>query len=193
MTPSSRVCVPFQAFWISSAADFCRGSAGLSAEKEVSEMTAVIQRVSRAAVKVDGSITGECGQGLAVLLGVRKGDTAQDALTLARKIEKLRIFPDDAGKMNRSLCDIGGGMLVVSNFTLLADYAHGNRPGFFDAEAPREADALYRLFADTVREDGFPVGCGVFGADMAISIEADGPVTLVLESEILMKKGNAAK
>lgn len=156
-------------------------------------MIAVVQRVSGAAVKVDGSVTGECGRGLAVLLGVCRGDSAQDALALARKIEKLRIFPDEAGKMNRSLSDIGGGMLVVSNFTLLADYAHGNRPGFFEAEEPQKADALYRLFAETIRNDGFPVGCGVFGADMSISIEADGPVTLVLDSEILLKKGNAAK
>ena len=150
-------------------------------------MIAVIQRVSSAAVAVDGETVGKCEQGLCVLLGVAKGDTHEDADALARKILNLRIFCDDAGKMNRSVVDIGGGMLVVSNFTLLAAYKKGNRPDYMGAAAPDEAKELYEYFADCCG-CFIPVEHGIFGADMKLNILNDGPVTIVMDSKVLLGK-----
>ena len=151
-------------------------------------MIAVLQRVKQASVAVDGRCISEIGQGFLILLGVRAGDTKQDAELLCAKIAKLRIFEDEAGKMNRSVCDIGGACLVVSNFTLLADYSHGNRPDFMNAEKPAIAKVLYELFTEHLAGllDG-QVGCGEFGADMQVALVNDGPVTIAMDSEILKK------
>ncbi len=150
-------------------------------------MIAVIQRVSSASVKVDGALVGKCGHGLCILLGVAKEDTAEDADALVRKILNLRIFEDDAGKMNRSLLDVGGEMLVISNFTLLAAYKKGNRPDYMGAAAPAEANKLYEYFADKCAEL-VPVQKGIFGADMKVDIANDGPVTIVMDSRVLLGK-----
>ncbi len=152
-------------------------------------MTAVIQRVKCASVVSDGVLTGEIEAGLMLLLGVKKGDAENDALLLADKISKLRIFSDENGKMNKSVNDIGGGALIVSNFTLAANYAHGNRPDYMEAEKPPRATELYEYFVSLMRERVASVGTGVFGADMEITMKADGPVTIVMESEILKNKG----
>ena len=151
-------------------------------------MKAVIQRVRSASVDVDGVRVGECGHGLLVLLGVAEGDTEADLDKLLAKMVKLRIFEDENGKMNRSVQDIDGELLVVSQFTLLANYKHGNRPDFLGAAAPAEANRLYELFLE--RAAGFVrhVGHGVFGADMQVSLVNDGPVTIVMESDVLMGK-----
>lgn len=150
-------------------------------------MIAVIQRVSRASVNVDGVTVGKCGHGLCILLGVAKGDTTADADALVRKILNLRIFCDEAGKMNRSLVDIGGEMLVISNFTLLAAYKKGNRPDYMGAAAPDEANALYEYFADNCALS-VPTEKGIFGADMKVDIDNDGPVTIVMDSRVLLGK-----
>lgn len=150
-------------------------------------MIAVIQRVSRASVSVDNEIVGRCGEGLCVLLGVAKGDTTEDADALARKILNLRIFCDDAGKMNRSVCDVGGEMLIISNFTLLAAYKKGNRPDYMGAAAPDAAKELYEYFAECCG-CFVPVECGIFGADMKVDIANDGPVTIVMDSGVLLGK-----
>lgn len=152
-------------------------------------MRAVIQRVKSSSVIADGVLTGKIGEGLMILLGVFRGDDEEDARLLAEKIIKLRIFSDENGKMNRSVLDIGGEALVVSNFTLCANYAHGNRPDYLNAESPERADALYKHFVTLMNRE-VPVKTGVFGADMKLSIENDGPVTIVMDSEILRKKGN---
>ena len=123
-----------------------------------------------------------------ILLGVANGDTEEDARLLAEKIAKFRVFADENGKMNKSVKDIGGALLVVSQFTLCANYAHGNRPDFLDAEAPERANALYEHFVSLLRAQDIPVGTGSFGADMQISLVNDGPVTVMLESEVLRKK-----
>ena len=141
-------------------------------------MIVVLQRVKSAEVTVNGSVTGSCGRGLLILLGVAAGDSTADADALAAKISKLRIFEDENGKMNRSMLDIGGGALVVSNFTLLADYRHGNRPSFTGAAAPDEAKRLYGYFSARLAACGIAVGNGIFGADMQVSLCNDGPVTL---------------
>lgn len=153
-------------------------------------MKAVIQRVDYAACRVEGEITGECKRGLLVLLGVGKGDTEEDARLLAQKIAKLRIFCDENDKMNLSVCDIGGEMLVISNFTLLANYAHGNRPDYMNAEKPDEANRLYEYFVEQIRQSVPHVGKGVFGAEMHIETKLMGPVTIVMESEVLKKRRN---
>lgn len=150
-------------------------------------MKAVLQRVKCASVAVDGETVGECGGGLLVLLGVADGDTEEDARLLAAKILKLRIFCDDNGKMNLSLLDVGGEMLVVSQFTLLADYSHGNRPDFFGSAKPDEANRLYEYFVSLVGADLGHVGTGIFGADMKVSLVNDGPVTIVMDSLVLRK------
>ena len=152
-------------------------------------MTAVIQRVKCASVISDGEPTGSIDAGLMLLLGVKKGDTENDALLLAEKISKLRIFSDENGKMNKSVKDIDGGALIVSNFTLCANYAHGNRPDYMNAEKPERANELYEYFVSLMRERISPVGTGKFGADMEITMKADGPVTIVMDSEILKNKG----
>jgi D-tyrosyl-tRNA(Tyr) deacylase len=152
-------------------------------------MLAVLQRVKSASVISDGVPTGNIDAGLMLLLGVKKNDTENDALLLAEKISKLRIFSDDTGKMNLSVKDIGGGALIVSNFTLCANYAHGNRPDYMDAEKPPRATELYEYFVSLMRERVASVATGVFGADMEITMKADGPVTIVMDSEILKNKG----
>ena len=152
-------------------------------------MIAVLQRVTSASVSVEGKITGACGQGLAILLGVCPEDTEQEAKILAEKIAKLRIFTDEAGKINLSVVDIGGGAVVVSQFTLMANCSHGNRPDFFGAASPAIAEPLYERFADIL--DTLlpaPVGRGVFGADMHYEIHNDGPVTIILDTKNLGKK-----
>ncbi len=146
-------------------------------------MIAVVQRVSRAQVTVDAQVSGKCGQGFMVLLGVAAEDDEADARVLAAKISKLRIFEDENGKMNRSIKDVGGSMLVVSQFTLLADTSHGNRPSFFGAGDPAHANELYETFMELVRAEDIPVESGVFGADMEVTIINHGPVTLILNSK----------
>jgi len=143
---------------------------------------AVIQRVGSAAVEVDGRAVGAIGQGILVLLGVEKGDVERDADWLAEKIVALRIFEDDGGKMNRSLHDIGGELLAVSQFTLAGNCAKGRRPSFDSAAPPADANRLYEYFVAAVRRLGTPVRTGIFQAMMQVSLVNDGPVTFVLES-----------
>jgi D-tyrosyl-tRNA(Tyr) deacylase len=146
-------------------------------------MRVVIQRVSEAAVAIAGREVGRIDTGLVVLVGIETGDGPADAAWLAGKIAALRIFPDEAGKMNRSVCEIGGGLLVVSQFTLHAATARGNRPGFTRAAKPEEAIPLYEAFlADLERETGRRPERGVFGADMQVSLVNDGPVTILIDS-----------
>ena len=148
-------------------------------------MKAVIQRVSSAKVEVEGELIGSCGRGLLVLLGVAQGDTEADLDRMLQKMIKLRIFEDENGKMNRSVQDVDGEMLVVSQFTLLANYKHGNRPDYLGAAAPAEANRLYELFVEKAKAYVKHVGHGQFGADMKVSLLNDGPVTIVMESEVL--------
>lgn len=143
---------------------------------------AVVQRVTRASVSVDGAVRGACGRGLLVLLGVAVGDDAATAARLAGKVVRLRVFPDEAGRFDRSLLDTGGGALVVSQFTLLADTAKGNRPSFTRAAPPAEAEPLVAAFCDALRAAGVGVATGVFGAQMAVELVNDGPVTIVLDA-----------
>jgi D-tyrosyl-tRNA(Tyr) deacylase len=145
-------------------------------------MRAVIQRVSQASVIVDGQTVGAIEQGLMVLLGVARGDTAGEATYLADKTAGLRIFEDDDGKMNRSVKEVGGSILVVSQFTLLGDCRKGRRPGFTEAATPELADALYEAYVDVLRNRGLAVATGVFQADMQVALVNDGPVTLMLDS-----------
>ena len=152
-------------------------------------MIAVLQRVNRAKVVSDGILTGEISKGLYVLLGVEKGDSELDSTALAEKISKLRIFSDAEGKMNLSLKDISGSALIVSNFTLNANYAHGNRPDYFASASPDEANRLYLHFLSEMRSIINKVDAGVFGADMQTDMETDGPVTIVMNSAVLLKKG----
>ena len=145
-------------------------------------MKAVVQRVSCAEVQIDGEIVGRCGKGLMVLLGVAADDTPEHADIMAQKLAKLRIFCDENGKMNRSVTDIGGQMLVVSNFTLLADTSHGNRPSFTGAGDPLHAEELYTYFLSQMNGLNIPTQSGRFGADMSVRIENDGPVTILLDT-----------
>jgi len=144
-------------------------------------MRAVCQRVSQARVRVEGEIVAEIGAGLCVLLGVGRGDAAGEAARLAGKVARLRIFPDAAGRFDRSLLHAGGAALVVSQFTLLADTAKGNRPSFGAAAPPDEAEPVYERFCEELEALGLPVGRGVFGARMELELVNDGPVTIVLE------------
>ena len=144
-------------------------------------MRAVVQRVSSASVRVDGDVVGAIGRGLLVLLGVRHDDTSENAARLAAKLARLRIFPDETGRFDRSLLDVGGGALVVSQFTLLADTRKGNRPSFTDAAPPEVAEPLIELFCDVVRELGVSVETGVFGANMDVELVNDGPVTITVD------------
>jgi D-aminoacyl-tRNA deacylase len=143
---------------------------------------ALLQRVTRASVTVDGTVTGEIGPGLLILVCAMQGDTEAEATKLAAKIAKLRIFKDDAGKMNLSVRDIAGAALVVSQFTLAADL-RGNRPGFSTAAPPDQGKALYDYFAGRIADEGIPVAKGIFGADMAVSLLNDGPVTIWMDSD----------
>lgn len=148
-------------------------------------MKAVLQRVTQASVSIDGETVGECSKGLMILLGVAEGDTEKDAEMLADKIIKLRIFQDENGKMNRSIKDVEGQMLVVSQFTLLANYRCGNRPDFLASAHPDVADKLYEYFTTYMRSAGFTVSTGRFGADMQVSLVNDGPVTIVMDTDVL--------
>ena len=143
-------------------------------------MKAVVQRVSKARVRVRGETVGEVGPGLCVLLGVALDDTPANAQRLAEKVARLRIFEDDEGRFDRSLLDVGGEALVVSQFTLLADTAKGNRPSFTEAAPPDEAEPLYEAFCEALRKQGVRVATGLFGARMAVELVNEGPVTIVL-------------
>ncbi len=144
-------------------------------------MKAVIQRVGKTALSVDGKLVSEIPFGLAVYLGVKCGDTAIQAQAMAKKVAGLRIFEDGNGKMNLSLSEVGGEILLISQFTLYGDCSHGNRPSFTEAERPEKASALYELTAQKLREYGLTVKTGVFGADMKIGQFNDGPVTIIYE------------
>ncbi|HZY45883.1 MAG TPA: D-aminoacyl-tRNA deacylase [Anaerolineae bacterium] len=146
-------------------------------------MRLVIQRVSSASVSVDGKIVGQCGRGLCILAGVKVGDTQAEAEWLANKVANLRVFDDDEGKLNRSILDLKGEALVVSQFTLYADARKGRRPTFIDAEAPAKAEPLFSHFVDRLRAEGVPVQIGVFQTIMQVEIHNDGPVTIILEKE----------
>jgi D-aminoacyl-tRNA deacylase len=143
-------------------------------------MRAVCQRVSEARVTVDGAVVGEIGVGLVVLLGIGRGDSDVDVERLAEKVARLRVFEDQAGKFDRSLLDIGGAALVISQFTLIADTHKGNRPSFAAAAPAEEAEPLYDGFCRALAATGVPVERGVFGARMAVGLVNDGPVTIVL-------------
>ncbi len=145
-------------------------------------MRALLQRVSHASVTVEGETIGQCGPGLLILVCAMQGDTEAEADRLAAKIAKLRIFTDDAGKMNRSVVDAGGSALVISQFTLAADTSRGNRPGFSTAAAPDEGRRLYEHFAGQIAAQGIATETGRFGADMKVSLLNDGPVTIWMES-----------
>ena len=145
-------------------------------------MRACIQRVSRARATVAGEVAGRIGAGMLVLLGVGVDDTEADARQLADKLSRLRIFEDDAGKMNLALADVGGAMLVVSQFTLLGDCRKGRRPSFVAAARPKLAEKLYGVFVDAVAEHGIDVATGRFRRHMEVELVNDGPVTLVVES-----------
>ena len=146
-------------------------------------MKAVVQRVSESSVTIDNEVAGKIGAGLLVLLGVAVEDTEKEADYLAEKIINLRIFSDENGKMNLSLRDIGGEMLVVSQFTLLGDCRKGRRPSFIASAGPEMGNALYAYFVDYMRQKGITVATGRFGAMMDVSLVNDGPVTLILESK----------
>ena len=148
-------------------------------------MRAVVQRVEESHVKVNGRIVGRIGRGLNVLLGVKKGDTEEDARKLVYKISRLRIFEDERGKFQHSLLDIKGEVLIISQFTLYANIKKGRRPSFELAEEPRKAEELYNRFVELFRETGLKVETGVFGAMMDVHIRNWGPVTIVLDSEEL--------
>ncbi|AWB47784.1 D-tyrosyl-tRNA(Tyr) deacylase [Gemmobacter aquarius] len=143
-------------------------------------MRAVLQRVTRASVTVEGRVTGEIAQGLLILVCAIEGDTDAQAPHLAAKIAKMRIFKDDAGKMNLSLLDVQGAALIVSQFTLAADL-RGNRPGFSAAARPEEGKRLYDLFTAAMAQQGIPTATGIFGADMSVALVNDGPVTIWMD------------
>jgi D-tyrosyl-tRNA(Tyr) deacylase len=146
----------------------------------IRDMRAVCQRVTEARVRVAGSVVGEIESGLVVLLGIARGDTEADADRLAAKIAALRIFENEEGKFDRSLVDVGGDALVVSQFTLLADTAKGNRPSFTEAAPPAQAEPVYLHFCALLAAAGVPVRQGVFGARMSVELVNDGPVTVIL-------------
>ena len=145
-------------------------------------MRAVVQRVSQARVVVNGDVVGEIGAGLCVLLGVAREDGKEEAARLADKVAKLRIFENADGKFDRSLLDVGGAVLAVSQFTLIADTAKGNRPSFGHAAPPEQAERLYERFAEALRAQGIDVASGRFGARMAVELVNDGPVTITMDA-----------
>lgn len=152
-------------------------------------MKAVVQRVTASSVSVDGEIVGKIDKGLNVLLGVEEDDTEKDAEVLAAKIAKMRIFEDENEKMNLSVLDVDGSVLVISQFTLCADIKKGNRPSFILAAKPDKATALYEYFSSQLKENGIKkVENGVFGADMAVEISNDGPVTIIMDT-VIWRKG----
>ncbi len=148
-------------------------------------MKAVIQRVIESSVSVKGEVVGASGKGYMVLVGVMKGDTAEQARLLAKKTASLRVFEDENGKMNLSVLDIGGDILAISQFTLCADYKKGNRPSFTDSEEPEKAKVLYDLYCSELKANGVKrVEKGVFGADMQVSLINDGPVTICFDTDV---------
>lgn len=151
-------------------------------------MKVVIQRVKYASVEVDEKVVGSCKEGYLLLLGVAEGDTEAEADMLSKKVLDLRIFTDEAGKMNRSIRDIEGEILLISQFTLLADYRRGNRPDFLASAKPDVAKPLYEYFGRKLEEGVSHVGYGIFGADMKVSLLNDGPVTIVMDTDILKTK-----
>lgn len=149
-------------------------------------MKAVLQRVINSSVSIDGKVHGSVDKGFMIILGVVKDDTKEDADKLIKKIPYLRVFEDENGKMNLSCLDVGGEILVISQFTLCADCSHGRRPSFTNSAPPNEAESLYEYFADELKKTGISkVETGVFGADMKVSLINDGPVTIVLDSKEL--------
>ncbi len=144
-------------------------------------MKGLIQRVKRASVTIDGKVYSKINQGILILLGVEKGDNEQNADKLADKLCKLRIFEDEDGKMNKSILDVNGEILIVSQFTLAGDCKKGTRPSFDKAELPQRANELYEYFVDLIKRKNIPVGTGVFGAMMDVELVNDGPVTFMLE------------
>ena len=146
-------------------------------------MKIVLQRVSEARVEVAGQVVGQIERGLLALVGVGQGDTENEAVWLADKTVELRVFPDEAGKMNRSLLDVGGSLLAVSQFTLLGDCRKGRRPAFTAAAPPEDASRLYECYADQVAARGVPVERGIFAADMQVHLINDGPVTLIIDRD----------
>ncbi len=151
-------------------------------------MRAVVIRVSRASITVDGRDGGSMGKGFVVLVGVKPEDTAKEAAYLAKKCAEVRVFEDENGKMNKSLADVGGSMMVVSNFTLYADCSHGRRPDFFGAAKPDIAIPVYETFLEELRARDIPLFTGEFGADMAIDHVNDGPVTLIMDTDQMLKR-----
>lgn len=151
-------------------------------------MKAVIQRVQYATVKVEQELIGQCKKGFMILLGVGMEDGPKDVEVLVNKVCKLRVLEDEEGKMNRSIVDVGGEMLVISQFTLYADCRKGNRPSFINAAPPDIAKSLYELFVEQVKEQGIAVEHGEFGADMKVELLNDGPVTIVLDSRDLISR-----
>jgi len=145
-------------------------------------MRLVVQRISSAQVRVDGAVSGSAGSGLCILVGFKKGDERGAVERLSEKVKRLRIFEDDRGKMNRSLIDCGGEVLVISEFTLYGDCDRGHRPSFTDAAPADEALPLYNQFIESLREAGLRVATGVFGAKMEVTLTNDGPVTVILEA-----------
>ena len=148
-------------------------------------MRAVVQRVKKSSVTVDGKVTGSIDKGLMVLIGVKKGDTEKDAEYIAHKVASLRVFDDENGVMNVNIKDAGGDILAVSQFTLLGDVRKGNRPSYFDAASPEEANALYRTVIELLQKKGLRVEEGIFQTEMLVDIANDGPVTILLDSEKL--------
>lgn len=144
-------------------------------------MKAVIQRVGRTTLSVEGKLVSEINRGLTVFVGIKRGDFESQADKLAKKIANLRVFEDENGKMNLSVKDVGGEVMLVSQFTLYGDASHGNRPSFIEAEEPIKANKLYEYLVDRIRADGVSVKTGVFGADMKIQQYNDGPVTIIIE------------
>ena len=145
-------------------------------------MRVVVQRVAQASVSVAGTVHGHCARGLLVLLGVAAGDTPEDAARVAGRVARLRVFENDEGQFDRSLVDIGGGALIVSQFTLIADTTKGNRPSFAAAAAPDIAEPIYERFCKALAAEGVAVETGVFGARMKVALVNEGPVTIVLDS-----------
>ena len=146
-------------------------------------MRVVLQRVKRASVTVDGQVVGEIGPGLLLLVGIRTGDTLKEAQWLVQKCLGLRIWPDEAGKMDRSVVDIGGSVLAVSQFTLYGDASRGRRPDFIQAARPDLAQPLFEAFVETLKASGIPVATGIFGANMDVELVNDGPVSLIIDRE----------
>ena len=144
-------------------------------------MRCLIQRVAAAKVEISGAVAGKISKGLMILVCAMEGDSAENASQLAKKVVNLRIFPDEAGKMNRSLLDIGGEALIVNQFTLAADTSRGNRPGFSNAAKPEQGKELYEMFCQCITEHGVHVETGEFGADMQVTLTNDGPVTIWLD------------